>query len=353
MKTLLMRLGMAALLGVAAGAIASAPALADAVKITVLGVGDVYAFDGGKVRGGFARLNALAKKERADNPNTLYLHDGDMISPSLLSGLDFGANTIVLTNLVPFDLAVPGNHEFDFGPEVFMQRLGEANYPWAAVNIAGPDGKPVPGLGAEPVMKEFGGVKVAIVPIADDETPRTGDHQGLAVRAVGRHRRSMPRKRRARRAPTSSSRLPTPTTPPTTRCRTATNSTSSSPATTTTCAPAMTASPPMSKPRPRPISCPSSTRWSPSPRPRATRSAASAGRRISASSTPRASSPMRRRCSSSPTSRPSFRRNSTSRSAPRSVSSTAAARRGARRGKRHGRPHRRRDAGGGRGPTWR
>jgi 2',3'-cyclic-nucleotide 2'-phosphodiesterase (5'-nucleotidase family) len=166
-----MRLGMAALLGVASGALASAPALAGDVKITVLGVGDIYAFDGGKVRGGFARLNALAKQEKAANPNTLYLHDGDMISPSLLSGLDYGANTIQLTNLVPFDLAVPGNHEFDFGPEVFMQRLGESKYPWAAINIAGPDGKPVAGLGSETVMKEFEGVKVAIVPIADDETP--------------------------------------------------------------------------------------------------------------------------------------------------------------------------------------
>src|SRR6185437_10494314 len=106
MKSILPRLVFAALLGVSAPAAFSAPALADSVKITIVGVGDIYAFDGGKVRGGFARLNAVAKAEKAANPNTLYLFDGDMISPSLLSGLDQGANTIQLTNVVPFDLAV-------------------------------------------------------------------------------------------------------------------------------------------------------------------------------------------------------------------------------------------------------
>ena len=61
---------------------------AETVKITLLGVGDIYKFDGGKARGGVARLNAVARAERAANPNTLYLFDGDMFSPSLMSGLD-------------------------------------------------------------------------------------------------------------------------------------------------------------------------------------------------------------------------------------------------------------------------
>jgi 2',3'-cyclic-nucleotide 2'-phosphodiesterase (5'-nucleotidase family) len=172
MKSTLTRLAAVALLGVSAMAAVAQPVSAEDIKLTVLGVGDIYAFDGGAVRGGFTRLNALAKAERAANPNTLYVHDGDMISPSLLSGLDYGANTIELTNVVPFDLAVPGNHEFDFGPEVFMERLKESKYPWAAINIAGPDGKPVEGLGSETVMKTYGtDLKVAIVPVGDDETP--------------------------------------------------------------------------------------------------------------------------------------------------------------------------------------
>ncbi len=63
-----------------------------------------------------------------------------MLSPSLLSGFDQGQNTIDLTNLVPFDIAVPGNHEFDFGPENFIEKMAASKYPWAAVNITNADG---------------------------------------------------------------------------------------------------------------------------------------------------------------------------------------------------------------------
>ena len=103
--------------------------------------------------------------------------DGDMLSPSLLSGFDKGQNTIDLTNLVPFDLAVPGNHEFDFGPENFLEKMAASAYPWAAVNITNADGSPVEGLGGT-MMKDVGGVMVALVPVAQDTSPEvatTGD----------------------------------------------------------------------------------------------------------------------------------------------------------------------------------
>ena len=170
MKSVLTQLALAALLSTAVTAVA-APAMADDVKITIVGVGDIYAFEGGKVRGGFARLNAVAKAEKAANPNTLYLFDGDMFSPSLLSGIDKGANTVQLTNVVPFDLAVPGNHEFDFGPQTFLDRVKDSKYPWAAINIEQADGSPVPGVGHDVVMKDIQGVKVALVPVELDETP--------------------------------------------------------------------------------------------------------------------------------------------------------------------------------------
>ncbi len=155
----------------------SGVAHAEAIKITVLGVGDVYKFDGGKTRGGLARLNAVARAEKAANPNTLYFFDGDMLSPSLMSGLDNGENMINLTNIVPFDLAVPGNHEFDFGPENFTAMVKKSKYPWAAINLAKADGTPVEGVGGV-MMKEVAGVKLAIIPVAQDTSPvvsSTGD----------------------------------------------------------------------------------------------------------------------------------------------------------------------------------
>ncbi len=43
-------------------------AQAETVKITFLGVGDVYNFDGGKTRGGLARMNALPRLKRPRTP---------------------------------------------------------------------------------------------------------------------------------------------------------------------------------------------------------------------------------------------------------------------------------------------
>ena len=94
MTKLAMILGAAAILA----ASAQVPARAEMVKLTILGVGDIYDFGVTKERGGFARMNAVAKAEKAANPNTLYVFDGDMFSPSLLSGFDKGAHTVELTN---------------------------------------------------------------------------------------------------------------------------------------------------------------------------------------------------------------------------------------------------------------
>ena len=146
------------------------PLHAETVKLTILGVGDIYSFGGAKDRGGFARLNAVAKAEKAANPNTIYVFDGDMFSPSLLSGFDKGAHTVELTDIVPFDIAVPGNHEFDFGTEQFLANMKLAKYPWAALNITHADGSPIEGLGGT-IVKDIAGLKVALVPVAQDTTP--------------------------------------------------------------------------------------------------------------------------------------------------------------------------------------
>ena len=158
---------------------AATPALAQQeVKLTILGIGDIYNFDEEKGRGGVARLNAVALAERAANPNTLYVFDGDMLSPSVLSGFDKGQNMIDLTNLVPFDIAVPGNHEFDFGVENFLEKRAASKAPWAAINITNADGSPVEGLGGV-MFKEFEGLKVALIPVAQDTTPEVSNSGDL------------------------------------------------------------------------------------------------------------------------------------------------------------------------------
>jgi len=164
-RALKMALGATAL-----STVLAASAMAQTVNITILGVGDIYNFDEDDGRGGVARLNAVALAERAANPNFLYVFDGDMLSPSILSGFDQGQNMIDLTNQVPFDIAVPGNHEFDFGVNNFIEKMAVSAYPWAAVNVTNADGSTVVGMTGT-MMKEFDGVMVALVPVAQDTTP--------------------------------------------------------------------------------------------------------------------------------------------------------------------------------------
>ena len=44
---------------------------------------------------------------------------------------------MTLTNMVRPDIFVPGNHEFDFGKAVFLERMAEANFPLYAANLRG------------------------------------------------------------------------------------------------------------------------------------------------------------------------------------------------------------------------
>ncbi len=167
----------------ALGSTLALPVAAEQVKLTLFGVGDLYEFDGDDGRGGFARVNAVAVAERAANPNTIYVMDGDMLSPSLLSGFDLGQNTIDLTNIVPFDLAVPGNHEFDFGTANFLEKMAGSNYPWAAINITNEDGSAVEGLGGVKVM-EMAGLSIALIPVAQDTTPEVSSPDGLVFQST-------------------------------------------------------------------------------------------------------------------------------------------------------------------------
>ncbi len=178
MKIHMRRLSTVLLGASAIGALMSTTATAESVKVTILGVGDTYSFSDDGGRGGFARINAVAKAERAANPNTLYVFDGDMLSPSLLSGFDKGQNTIDLTNLEPFDIAVPGNHEFDFGVANFLEKMGASKYPWAAINITNGDGSAIEGLGGV-MMKDVGGVMVALIPVAQDTSPEVSSTEDL------------------------------------------------------------------------------------------------------------------------------------------------------------------------------
>lgn len=158
----------------------SAPAFAEQVTVSFIQTNDIDKFEGSGDRGGFARLNAVVKAERAKGGHVVYGHAGDMISPSLLSGLDKGEHTIMLTNMAPPDAFTPGNHEYDFGPEVFLKRMSEAKFPLLAANLRDPDGKLIANF-SDTLMIERGPLKIGIVGLTSDESGHASSPGNLKI----------------------------------------------------------------------------------------------------------------------------------------------------------------------------
>ncbi len=144
-------------------------ALAEPTKITFLHTNDVYEISAKRGQGGFAELMTLLRAERAAAQHSITTFGGDLISPSVMSGLTKGTQMIELMNAIGVDVAVPGNHEFDFGPEIAAQRIGEAKFPWLGANVLGMDGKPAAGMTALHTMK-VGEFTVGFFGLLDPQT---------------------------------------------------------------------------------------------------------------------------------------------------------------------------------------
>jgi 2',3'-cyclic-nucleotide 2'-phosphodiesterase (5'-nucleotidase family) len=107
------------------------------VHVTLLQINDVYTLepvDDGR-RGGMARLATLARAARRENPNTVFVLAGDALSPSVMSSFLKGEQMVAALNAIGLDLAVFGNHEFDFGPAVLARRVAESRFAWLASNV--------------------------------------------------------------------------------------------------------------------------------------------------------------------------------------------------------------------------
>ena len=154
-----------------------AHALAAQIDVTIITASDMDTMSDNDGRGGIARLASVVKGERAKGGNTVFVFPGDLLSPSILAGFDKGKHMIDLLNQVPPDMLAPGNHEFDFGPDVFMERMKEAKFPILGTNIR-LNGQPIEGF-QDTIVKEFSAkgeegdetVKIGFMGLTTESTP--------------------------------------------------------------------------------------------------------------------------------------------------------------------------------------
>lgn len=114
-------------------------------------------------------MATLLKAERAGAEHSITTFGGDLISPSVLSGLTQGAQMVELYNLLGTGVAVLGNHEFDFGPEVAKARIEESDFPWLGTNVLGQGGKPAVGT-VDLHLMDLAGYKIGFFGILAPET---------------------------------------------------------------------------------------------------------------------------------------------------------------------------------------
>lgn len=141
----------------------------------LLSVNDVYVLEPVAGRGGLARVATLVRGLERETPNTLFALAGDTLSPSLLSTLRRGAQMIEGWNALGLGVAAFGNHEFDFGPAVLAERVGESRFPWLATNVLDrASGRPLGG--ARPwLRRDFDGVRVGVIGLTTPDAARTSN----------------------------------------------------------------------------------------------------------------------------------------------------------------------------------
>jgi 2',3'-cyclic-nucleotide 2'-phosphodiesterase (5'-nucleotidase family) len=144
------------------------PAGAQSVTVRFVQTNDIDRMQEEDGQGGFARLAAVVEAERAAGP-TFFVHSGDTISPSLLSGIDKGAHVIDILNNMDVDVMVPGNHEFDFGPEIFRTRIGEAEFPIVSSNVREADGSQ-PANTMDELVVDVAGLKIGFYGLTTEDT---------------------------------------------------------------------------------------------------------------------------------------------------------------------------------------
>ena len=142
-----------------ADTVAALPADTEAV---ILYTGDVHgAIDAYPILAGYkAQLIAQGYE-------VILVDAGDAVQGEYAVNRDEGATAIELMNAVGYDVAVPGNHEFDFGVERFLTIVGEAEFDYVSSNFE--DLRICSPVLPSYALRELGGKKVAFVGITTPE----------------------------------------------------------------------------------------------------------------------------------------------------------------------------------------
>ena len=112
-------------------------------------------------RGGYLRRAAFVEQQRKQYPNLLLIDSGDFSQGSPYYTLNKGEVEVGLMNIMGYDAATIGNHEFDFGQENMARIFRMANFPILCSNYDF-TGTPVEGTVKPWTIIKRDGVKIGL-----------------------------------------------------------------------------------------------------------------------------------------------------------------------------------------------
>lgn len=141
----------------------------DKADVTILYTNDVHTYiDNKSPKPTYAAIADLKKSIEDTGRDVLLVDAGDHIQGTAYGSMDDGATIIELMNEAGYDLATPGNHEFDYGMARAKAVIQEADFPYVSCNWV--DLRT--GFNVLPSVKFFfvGGRKIAFVGVTTPET---------------------------------------------------------------------------------------------------------------------------------------------------------------------------------------
>ena len=151
-------------------AILAAAVLAGKTKpLTILHTNDLHArfspLD--NQRGGFAYLATAIRDARRDCKSCILINAGDLAQGSPVSTIFHGLPIFEVANLLGFNAATLGNHDFDYGWMQTRQFMRTANYPIVSANIANDAGELL--TGKPSVTLKVNGLRVTVIGAMTEE----------------------------------------------------------------------------------------------------------------------------------------------------------------------------------------
>lgn len=112
-------------------------------------------------RGGFIRRAEMVRRERSKHPDMLLFDSGDFSQGSPYYTLYKGDVEVGLMNLMRYDAATIGNHEFDFGVENMAMLFKKADFPIVCANYDF-TGTALEGVVKPYVVLKRGGLRIGV-----------------------------------------------------------------------------------------------------------------------------------------------------------------------------------------------